>query len=33
MLEEERDLTAVSAREGYGTTSIAQIIKDAEGRV
>ncbi|MDO4454272.1 MAG: substrate-binding domain-containing protein [Eubacteriales bacterium] len=31
MLEEEQDLTAVFCAEGYGATSIAQIIKDAEG--
>lgn len=31
MLEEEQDLTAVFCAEGYGTTSIAQIIKDAKG--
>ena len=30
MLEEEQDLTAVFCAEGYGTTSIAQIIKDAK---
>lgn len=31
MLEEENDLTAVFCAEGYGTTSICQIIKDAKG--
>jgi len=31
MLEEEQDLTAVFCAEGYASTSIAQIIKDAKG--
>ena len=31
LLEEEKDLTAVFCAEGYGTTSMCQIIKDAKG--